>query len=66
MQTWGAVPEPYRGLRLSRILQQAASQRCAALGAETTVTVTRNPRVVGPTRPRLDLWIYRADAEAGR
>lgn len=67
-QTWGAVPEPYRGLRLSRTLQQAAAQRCLDLGASRNVTVTRNPRVIGPTRPRVDLWIYRAaaDAEAGR
>ncbi|MFD8559672.1 hypothetical protein ACFV1N_20525 [Streptosporangium canum] len=59
IQTWGAVPEPYRGLRLSRTLQQAASRRCRELGATTTVTVTRNPRVIGPGRPHLNLWIYR-------
>jgi hypothetical protein len=58
-QTWGAVPEPYRGLRLSRVLQQAALRRAHELGATSSVTITRNPRVIGTYRPRLDLWIYR-------
>lgn len=58
-QTWGAVPEPFRGLRLSRVLQQAALRRAHELGATASVTVTRNPRVIGTNRPRLDLWIYR-------
>jgi hypothetical protein len=58
-QTWGSVPEPYRGLRLSRLLQQAALRRAFELGAVTSVTVTRNPRVIGAQRPRVDLWIYR-------
>jgi hypothetical protein len=58
-QTWGSVPEPYRGLRLSRLLQQAALRRAFELGAATSVTVTRNPRVIGAHRPRIDLWIYR-------
>ncbi|MEU9891157.1 hypothetical protein AB0M95_37535 [Sphaerisporangium sp. NPDC051017] len=58
-QTWGAVPEPYRGLRLSRVLQQAALRRAYELGAAASVTVTRNPRVIGTHRPRLDLRIYR-------
>ncbi|MFZ3492109.1 hypothetical protein ACODT5_02525 [Streptomyces sp. 5.8] len=58
-QTWGAVPEPNRGLRLSRVLQQAALRRAHELGATVSVTVTRNPRVIGSDRPHLDLWMYR-------
>lgn len=65
-QSWGAVPEPYRGQGLSRRLQADTMNHCQSAGATVSVTVTRNPRVIGTERPRLDLWIYRNSAPGDR
>lgn len=58
-QTWGSVAPQFRGLRVSRILQQGNLRRARQLGAQAAITVTRNPRVAGTHRPHVDLWIYR-------
>lgn len=58
-RNWGGVLEPYRGRRISRLYQRIAMQRAYEQGATTIVGVTRNPRLISPDRPRMDLWVYR-------